>query len=204
MLSVLKPDAGAGNGLTPPRGASRPFSTPPRRAASSMTTKPIRRDGRAISTSFCRNGPSSPAAPHAAMPYAEVPAFVASLRERPATAARALEFGILTAARSGEVFGGALGRNRHRRQSLDDPRRAHKGGPRASRSIVGSRARDRTGNEGRSNQRLCLSRPATSSPVVGHGVRNALAAHRTRPTQRAASEARSAIGPATKRISRVS
>ena len=29
---------------------------------------------------------------HAAMPYADVPAFVASLRERPATAARALEF----------------------------------------------------------------------------------------------------------------
>jgi integrase len=39
---------------------------------------------------------------HAAMPYAEVPAFVTRLRERPATAARALEFAILTAARSGE------------------------------------------------------------------------------------------------------
>jgi integrase len=41
---------------------------------------------------------------HAAMPYAEVPAFVAGLRERPATAARALEFAILTAARSGEAL----------------------------------------------------------------------------------------------------
>jgi integrase len=41
---------------------------------------------------------------HAAMPYAEVPAFVTSLRERPATAARALEFSILTAARSGEAL----------------------------------------------------------------------------------------------------
>src|SRR5208283_2766872 len=41
---------------------------------------------------------------HAAMPYADVPAFVASLRERPATAARALEFCILTATRSGEVL----------------------------------------------------------------------------------------------------
>jgi len=39
---------------------------------------------------------------HAAMPYAEVPAFIASLRERPAAAARALEFCILTATRSGE------------------------------------------------------------------------------------------------------
>ncbi len=42
---------------------------------------------------------------HAAMPYVEVPAFVAELRKRSATAARALEFTILTAARSGETFG---------------------------------------------------------------------------------------------------
>ncbi len=41
---------------------------------------------------------------HAAMPYAEVPAFLAELRERSALAARALEFCILTAARSGEVL----------------------------------------------------------------------------------------------------
>jgi integrase len=41
---------------------------------------------------------------HAAMPYADIPAFVASLRERPAIAARALEFCILTATRSGEAL----------------------------------------------------------------------------------------------------
>ena len=41
---------------------------------------------------------------HAAMPYGEVPAFIASLRQRPTTAARALEFGILTATRSGEAL----------------------------------------------------------------------------------------------------
>ncbi len=41
---------------------------------------------------------------HAAMPYADVPAFIAGLRERPATAARALEFCILTVARSGEAL----------------------------------------------------------------------------------------------------
>jgi integrase len=41
---------------------------------------------------------------HAAMPYADVPAFVAALRERPAIAARSLEFCILTAARSGEAL----------------------------------------------------------------------------------------------------
>ncbi|SFE66191.1 site-specific integrase [Methylobacterium sp. 13MFTsu3.1M2] len=42
---------------------------------------------------------------HPALPYAEVPAFVAALRTRVAASARALEFIILTAARSGEVRG---------------------------------------------------------------------------------------------------
>lgn len=42
---------------------------------------------------------------HRALHYIEVPAFVADLREREAVAARALEFAILTAARSGEVIG---------------------------------------------------------------------------------------------------
>jgi integrase len=42
---------------------------------------------------------------HAAMPYGDVPAFIGRLRERPAMAATALEFAILTAARSGEVLG---------------------------------------------------------------------------------------------------
>ena len=42
---------------------------------------------------------------HAALPYAELPAFVGRLQERPAVAARALEFLILTAARTSEVIG---------------------------------------------------------------------------------------------------
>jgi integrase len=42
---------------------------------------------------------------HAAMPYEEVAAFVAKLRERDATAALALELCILAAARSGEILG---------------------------------------------------------------------------------------------------
>lgn len=40
---------------------------------------------------------------HRALPYADIPAFMAALRKREGTAARALEFAILTAARSGEV-----------------------------------------------------------------------------------------------------
>lgn len=42
---------------------------------------------------------------HAAMPYGQLPAFVAELRSREAVAASALEFLILTSARSGEVLG---------------------------------------------------------------------------------------------------
>ncbi len=42
---------------------------------------------------------------HAAMPYEDVPEFTGQLREREAVAALALEFLILTAARSGEVLG---------------------------------------------------------------------------------------------------
>lgn len=42
---------------------------------------------------------------HAAMPFAEVSSFIAVLRQRPAVAARALEFTILTAARTGEALG---------------------------------------------------------------------------------------------------
>ena len=41
---------------------------------------------------------------HAAMPYADVPAFIADIRRRSATAARALEFCILTATRSSETM----------------------------------------------------------------------------------------------------
>jgi integrase len=46
---------------------------------------------------------------HAALPYRDVPAFMAALREREGTAARALEFAILTAARTGEVIGARWG-----------------------------------------------------------------------------------------------
>lgn len=42
---------------------------------------------------------------HAALPFADLARFMVDLRKRPAVAARALEFTILTAARSGEVRG---------------------------------------------------------------------------------------------------
>jgi integrase len=43
--------------------------------------------------------------PHAALPYAELPSFLVALREQEGLSARALEFTILTAARTGESLG---------------------------------------------------------------------------------------------------
>src|SRR5262249_53017565 len=42
---------------------------------------------------------------HAALPYSELPGFLARLREQEGVGARALEFLILTAARTGEIVG---------------------------------------------------------------------------------------------------
>jgi integrase len=50
---------------------------------------------------------------HAAMPYANVPKFISDLRERDAVAALALEFTILTAARSGETLNAQWGEIEH-------------------------------------------------------------------------------------------
>lgn len=46
---------------------------------------------------------------HPALPFAEIGAFVAELRKHSGVGARALEFGILTAARSGEIRGATWG-----------------------------------------------------------------------------------------------
>ena len=62
--------------------------------------------GAAISKTCCRGGRRSARVEHhAALPYAELPAFMAELRQQEGIAARALEFAILTAARTGEVIG---------------------------------------------------------------------------------------------------
>lgn len=46
---------------------------------------------------------------HAALPYKDIPAFMSDLRKRNAISARALEFTMLTAARTGEVIGAKWG-----------------------------------------------------------------------------------------------
>src|SRR5205085_8928594 len=46
---------------------------------------------------------------YAALPYSQIVAFIAELRQQQGVAARALEFAILTAARTGEVIGAHSG-----------------------------------------------------------------------------------------------
>ena len=50
-------------------------------------------------------GPSKRFRHHPALPFAELPEFMGDLRERDSVSARALEFAILTAARTSEVLG---------------------------------------------------------------------------------------------------
>ena len=76
---------------------------------------------------------------HAALSFEAVPAFLRDLRARPAMAARALEFTVLTAVRSCEALG-ALGRDRPRQSRLDRPRPAHEKPARASRAADEARA----------------------------------------------------------------
>jgi len=52
-----------------------------------------------------RNKAFAPVRHHAALPYGDLPAFMTDLHQRPAISARALEFTILTAARTGAVIG---------------------------------------------------------------------------------------------------
>ncbi len=115
---------------------------------------------------------------HAAMPYADVPAFVASLRERPAMAARALEFCILTAARSGEALAARWDEIDLDGKVWTVPAERTKAArehrvPLSDRAIAILKEMER-----RANGRLRLSRPAFRLAAFGHGVRNAVAAHR--------------------------
>jgi integrase len=58
-----------------------------------------------LSTQLTGRGKLKPVKHHPALPYTDLPAFMTDLRKRPAIAARALEFTILTAARTGAIIG---------------------------------------------------------------------------------------------------
>ena len=79
---------------------------------------------------------------HAALPYTQIAEFVADLRTREGVAARALEFPILTAARSGEVIGARWSEIDLDAATWIVPQGRMKGGRAAPRAVVRSRSRD--------------------------------------------------------------
>ena len=99
---------------------------------------------------------------HAALPYAEIGAFMAELRQQEGIAARALEFAILTAARTGEVLGARWDEIDLAERRLDRPGRAHEGRQGAPRAAVGCGARDRRA-DGRDPARVISCSPAARS-----------------------------------------
>ncbi len=114
---------------------------------------------------------------HAAMPYRDIPAFVARLHQRQAVAALALEFAILTAARSGEVLGA-----RWQEIDLDEkvwtiPRERTKAAREHRVPLSESRGRDHREDERGPNRRLCVSRPDCQQAALRHGDGNGAAPH---------------------------
>ena len=139
---------------------------------------------------------------HAALPYAELPGFLASLREQEGIAARALEFAILTAARTGEVIGARWDEIDLRDKTLDRAGRTHEGRQGAPCAAIRSRARDLARNEaarqaedgfvfpgGKQGRPLCnmaflmLLRRMGRDDLTAHGFRRASAIGR--PSARA-------------------
>ena len=121
-------DSEAGDGKPRRADALRASWTSPRCAA--IATVRTRRAGAAISTSCCRR--DRRCARSSITPPCPTPSFQASwraLREQEGIAARALEFLILTAARTGETDWRAVERNRPARQNLDGAGRTHEGAP---------------------------------------------------------------------------
>jgi hypothetical protein len=94
---------------------------------------------------------------HPALPYSEIGSFMEKIRGQDGIAARALEFLILTAGRTGEIIG-AMGRDRSRGQDLGSPRRADEGRSRAPGAALRSSASHHQANERDPRKRFRLPR----------------------------------------------
>lgn len=82
-----------------------------------------------------------PVVHHAALPYAQVPALMAELREHEGTSARCLELTILTGCRTVEAIAATWDEFDLGAAVLDDSGSTHEGGPRASHPALEGRDR---------------------------------------------------------------
>ena len=118
---------------------------------------------------------------HAALPYAELAAFLASLREQEGIAARALEFLILTAARTGEVIGARWNEIDLLDKVWTVPAARMKAHREHRVPLSRAGARHPRGNAGgsprRRRRRFCVPRPQGGDAAFQHGVFDAVAPH---------------------------
>ena len=120
----------------------------------------IRRAGKAICPRCCRRADKSKRSSTTRQcPTRELPGFMAELRKREGVAARALEFAILTAARTGEVIGARRDEISFEDKIWTDTGRPHEGRPRAPGAVIGARHR--------ATARACRQRRATISSSLG-------------------------------------
>jgi Arm DNA-binding domain len=94
---------------------------------------------------------------HAALPYADVPAFIRELHTRDGVGARALEFAILTATRSGEALGAKWNEFDLNGAMWTVPAARHEKRQRTSRSAGAKRAQDHQGYGRLEKRRICFS-----------------------------------------------
>ncbi len=121
---------------------------------------------------------------HPALADAELPAFMQELRRKEGTAARALEFTILTAARAGETLGARWDEYRPRHQNLDHPARTDETRARACSTARGTGRRAAAESSTRRRQPLCLHRRQEGRWPERNGVLQAARAHGTAPISR--------------------
>ena len=112
---------------------------------------------------------------HSAMPYRDVPAFVARLRERQNTVARALRIcaAVCLAHQGGPAS--QLVRNRLQRANLAHPWRSHEGREGAQRSAVRPSARNSRQPEADRGQHVCFPWPAKRPPARDGSAAEAVA-----------------------------
>ena len=137
--------------------ASRPCSAGQRRVA--IAPAIIQRNGAISWTRFCRNPAKSPSRSIMRLyPINRIAAqFLVDLRAQDGVAAHALEFGILTAARSGEVLLGARWDEIEFGEKVwVDSGRPNQRRPPASRAAIRSCRRDPVGSSARRRWRLRL------------------------------------------------
>ena len=118
------------------------------------------------------------------LPYAQIPEFMADLRSRAGTAARALEFLILTGVRTDAVLKTKWDQLDLERGVLDHPavQPQGQGAPvgRVSRPALGPRAGDRPQNGAIPHRRFRLSRSEAWATLVQHGAADAVATYECR------------------------